>query len=93
MTDGELLHFASKASGMDLSERNNPLLESDLALELMVILELDVSQRVVGGTRYEVLPPGGPLTTEYYEGGIVEAEVALKRAIVRAAAGIGGKMR
>jgi hypothetical protein len=83
--DGEewlILHFA------DGTETHgwNPLRFYGDTFELAVALELDVMHRVVGGKRIEVLPPGGPLTQEFYEGaGVLPA----CRAVVRAAAEIG----
>lgn len=83
--DGEewlILHFAdgTEAHGW------NPLLFYSDTFELAVALELDIMHRVVGGTRVEVLPAGGPLTQEFYA---QDRLPAAARAVVRAAAEIG----
>ena len=83
--DGEQwlnLHFAD---GTVMHGWNALLYYSD-TFELSVALELDIMHRVVGGTRVEVLPPGGPLTQEFYAQDRLHATA---RAVVRAAAEIG----
>lgn len=85
--DGEqwlILHFP------DGTETHgwNPLLFYSDTFELAVTLELDIMHRVVGGKRVEILPAGGPLTQEFYEG---DGLPATARAVVRAAAGINRK--
>lgn len=83
--DGEQwlnLHFAD----CTVTHGWNALLFYSDTFELAVALELDIMHRVVGGTRVEVLPPGGPLTQEFYE---QDRLPATARAVVRAAAGIG----
>ena len=80
--DGEqwlVLHFADGT----VMHGWNPLVHSDDTFVLSVRLELDIMHRVVGGKRVEVLPPGGPLTQEFYEGDSVPAAA---RAVVRSAA-------
>ena len=62
-----------------------PLEDDGDALRLADSLELDILHRVVGGTRVEILPAGGPLTVEAYVGTSVRL-AATRRAIVRAAA-------
>ena len=82
--DGEqwlVLHFADGT----VAHGWNPLVHSDDTFVLSVRLELDIMHRVVGGKRVEVLPPGGPLTQEFYDG---DGLLATARAVVRAAAGI-----
>lgn len=79
--DGEewlRLHFAdgSAINGW------NPLVHSDDTFNLAADLELDIMHRVVGGRRIEVLPAGGPLTLEFYEG---DRKAATRRAVTRAA--------
>lgn len=66
----------------------NPLTDDGDALRLADALELDILHRVVGGTRVEILPAGGPLTVEAYVRP-VDRLAATRRAIVRAAAEIG----
>jgi len=79
------LHFADGSTVFHW----NPLVHRDDTLELSVRLEMDIMHRVVGGRRVEVLPPGGPLTQEFYEG---DGLPATCRAVTRAAAEI-GKLR
>ncbi|MEW6022841.1 MAG: hypothetical protein AB1807_11945 [Pseudomonadota bacterium] len=76
------LHFADGT----VTHGWNALLFYSDTFELSVALELDIMHRVVGGTRVEVLPPGGPLTQEFYA---QDRLPATARAVVRAAAEIG----
>lgn len=100
MTDRELLELAAKAAGIQIKAiigdtfwtptglTWNALTDDADAFRLAGRLELDVMHRVVGGKRVEVLPAGGPLIQEFYEG---EPYAAARRAIVRAAAEVARK--
>lgn len=86
--DGEqwlILHFANGT----VAHGWNPLVFYNDTFELAVHLELDIMHRVVGGKRAEILPPGGPLTQEFYG---VDGPLATARAVVRAAAEIGKQL-
>jgi hypothetical protein len=72
------LHFADGSTVYGW----NPLVHSDDTFNLAADLELDIMHRVVGGRRVEVLPAGGPLTQEFYEG---DRKAATRRAVTRAA--------
>jgi hypothetical protein len=80
------LHFADGSTIFNW----NPLVHGDDTLNLSVALELDIMHRVVGGRRVEVLPPGGPLTQEFYKG---DGMPATCRAVTRAAAEVSKKLR
>ena len=75
------LHFANGTTAFHW----NPLVHGDDALALSVRLKLDVTHRVVGGQRVEVIPAGVSVTVEPYNG---DPYAATRRAITRAAAEI-----
>jgi hypothetical protein len=75
------LHFANETTAFHW----NPLVHGDDALALSVRLKLDVTHRVVGGERVEVIPAGMSVTVEPYNG---DPYAATRRAITRAAADI-----
>jgi hypothetical protein len=66
-------------------DRWNPLKDDGDCFRLACLREVDVSFRVVGGTRVETLAPGGPRMQEFYEGDRDRAAAA-RRAVVRAVA-------
>lgn len=75
------LHFANETTAFHW----NPLVHGDDALALSVRLKLDVTHRVVGGERVEVVPAGMSATVEPYNG---DPYAATRRAVTRAAAEI-----
>lgn len=97
--DKRLLEMAAKAAGWLVYEDAcgnrgswwRPLDDDGDALRLACALEIDVSFRVVGGSRVEALAPGGPRIIERYTQASERAS-ATRLAIVRAAAAIGEKM-
>lgn len=104
-TDRELLELAAKVAGRNYAighdwhdegsfyvdgRQWNPMEDDGDALRLAGKLELDIMHRVVGGSRVEVLPPGGPLTVVRY---IDDRMAAIRRAIVEAAATVQEKKR
>ena len=92
MTDIELINLASKASGIEYTNKQNPLVSDELALRLAVKLGLVVD---VGPVSVSVHKNNGnrDLGFEFYNTGKDDPYATTRRAIVRAAAEIGKEMK
>lgn len=90
MTDIELINLASKASGFEYTNNDNPLMSDALALRLAVKLNMGISIPVFKEPRVDVITFRNSLVNVIEKGDDLYA--ATRRCITRAAAEIGKGM-
>lgn len=88
MDDLKLINFASKAAGIEYTHNSNPLNNDALALLLAVKLGFSIDFQYGGEGRMTLVSTWTGLMFSEYHSNSNPAE-ATRRAIVRAAAGIG----